>query len=156
MDRWISAHQWHELLHDSLKKRHKWLIFRKIKVFYATAYIDWKRSHMVATSLLIELLWLVTWTSIIGKRPMSFTVSIIKVFQIECRAAFWPLYTRIVAWHKITPLLESKKTKRGVEYKYKKQQLKMIVWGTRTPVYLLVKEALYPTKLIRLIGILKL
>ena len=29
--------------------------------------------------------------------PMSFTVSIIKVFQIECRAAFWPLYTRIVA-----------------------------------------------------------
>ena len=82
---------------------------------------------------------------------MSFTVSIIKVFQIECRAAFWPLYTRIVA-----PLLESKKTKRGVEYKYKKQQLKMIVWGTRTPVYLLVKEALYPTKLIRLIGILKL
>ena len=27
-------------IHDSLKKRHKWLIFRKIKVFYATAYID--------------------------------------------------------------------------------------------------------------------
>ena len=28
----------------------------------------------------------------------------------------------------------------------------MIVWGTRTPVYLLVKEVLYPTKLIRQIG----
>lgn len=28
----------------------------------------------------------------------------------------------------------------------------MIVWGTRTPVYLLVMEALYPTKLIRLMG----